>query len=85
MTPVYSDAGVCADESGQVWSMPDVIVIFNQAYTEPGGRHRKEGEYAAVDAKLARELIADGIARLIRVAKEDEAEGPDGSEEETRG
>ena len=66
--------------------MPDVIVIFNSPYTEPGGRHRKAGEYARVDAKLAQTLIADGIARLIRVVKEEEEiEEPNNSEEETRG
>lgn len=65
----------------------DVIVIFNSAYTEIGGRHRKQGEYARVDAELAQTLIADGIARLIRVVKDDEPEEEqsNNSEEETRG
>ena len=63
----------------------DVIVIFNAPYVQPGGRYRKLGEYARIDADLAATLIADGIARLIRVVKEDEPEESDGSEEETRG
>lgn len=41
-----------------------VTVIFLRAYTEPGGKHRKAGEYARLPYEQANALALDGTVQI---------------------